>query len=186
MAPVSRLVKPRVGYTDLCNQPEDGRRYEIYDGEVFVVPSPLPLHQVVADNITELLRRYAAERGGIAISSPLDIVFTEYDVLQPDVVFFSAARRHLVNLQEPIRHPPDLVVEVLSPSTESRDRGVKLQTYAHFSVAEYWIVDPLAPALEVLALGETGFEIAMKATGGEQVASARLPGLAFALSDVLP
>jgi Uma2 family endonuclease len=62
---------------------------------------------------------------------------------------------------------------------------MKLQTFAHFGVAEYWIVDPHAPALEVLALGLTGYALEMKATPGEQVGSARLPGLSFPLDDVL-
>lgn len=121
-------MKPRVGYTDLLHQPEDGRRYEIYDGEVFVVPSPLPLHQVVALNVVRLLDDYATSQGGIAIAAPLDIVFSEFNVVQPDVVFFSAGRRHLVKLREAIRDRPDLVVEILSPSTEASDRGRKLQT----------------------------------------------------------
>lgn len=85
MAPVPDL-KPRVGYTDLQQMPEDGRRYELYDGEVTVVPSPLPIHQIVADNLIVLLRRFAERQSGVAISSPLDIVFSEYDVLQPDIV----------------------------------------------------------------------------------------------------
>jgi Uma2 family endonuclease len=144
MARVGQVVKPRVSYTDLLHQPEDGRRYEIYDGEVFVVPSPLPLHQIVADNIGRILHEYSTLHGGLAITAPLDIVFSEHNVLQPDLVFFSRGRRQLVKLDEVIRHAPDLVVEVLSPSTESTDRGRKLQTFARFGVREYWIVDPTA------------------------------------------
>jgi len=186
MAPVSRVVKPRVGYTDLLHQPEDGRRYEIYDGDVFVVPSPLPLHQVVSDSIARLLHEYARAHGGIAITAPLDIVLSEYDVLQPDVVFFSAARRHLVRLDEPIRRAPDLVVEVLSPSTESTDRGRKLHTFARFGVSEYWIVDPHAPSVEVLRLRSTGYVLDSKTVTSGTVKSARMPDLVFRLKDLVP
>ncbi|MCA1561106.1 MAG: Uma2 family endonuclease, partial [Acidobacteria bacterium] len=131
MAPVQEL-KPRVGYTDLLHAPDDGRRYELHDGEVIVIPSPLPIHQIVAQRILYVLREYAEKTGGMAIISPIDIVFSEYDVLQPDIVFFSAARSNVVNLRAPIRHPPDLVVEVLSPSTAVRDRGRKLHIFATY------------------------------------------------------
>jgi Uma2 family endonuclease len=186
MAPVDRVVKPRVGYTDLLHQPEDGRRYEIYDGEVFVVPSPLPLHQIVADNIAELLRGYAQAHGGIAITSPLDIVFSEYNVLQPDVVFFSAVRRHLVKLREVIRDHPDLVVEVLSPSTQATDRGRKLQAFARFGVPEYWIIDPDAPSIEILKLEAGAYVLVAKAAAEGKALSATLPDLEVPLPAIIP
>ena len=114
MAPV-KVVQPRVSYADLERAPEDGRRYEFCDGEVFVVPAPLPRHQVSSSSLLEVLRNYAARHGGFAVDSPIDIVFSDYDVLQPDVVFFRRERQHLIDLDSPIRHAPDLCVEVLSP-----------------------------------------------------------------------
>ena len=80
-----KAVRPRVSYADLERAPEDGRRYELYDGEVFVVPSPLPKHQVVALRIVEMLSAYVRRHGGFCVTSPIDIVFSDYDVLQPDV-----------------------------------------------------------------------------------------------------
>lgn len=186
MAPVGQVLRPRVSYTDLLHQPEDGRRYEIYDGEVFVVPSPLPIHQLVAANIDEHLRAYAKVHGGLSIISPIDIVFSDYDVLQPDVVFFSAARRHLVKLDEVIRHAPDLVLEVLSPSTETIDRGRKLQTFARFGVPEYWIVDPVALSIEVLVLSAGVYRLHGKTSADERAESATLPELTIPLNDVIP
>ena len=112
-----KVVQPRVSYADLERAPEDGRRYELYDGEVFVVPAPLPRHQVSQQLVLEVLRGYAAQHGGFVVTSPIDIVFSEHDVLQPDVVFFGPARAPLVDIRAPIRHAPDLCVEVLSPST---------------------------------------------------------------------
>ena len=91
MCPV-KAIHPRVSYADLEVAPEDGRRYELYDGELFVVPAPLPRHQVVAITIAEMLRTYAREHGGVAVASPIDIVFSDHDVLQHDVIYFSPER----------------------------------------------------------------------------------------------
>jgi len=91
-----------------------------------------------------------------------------------------------VKLDEPIRDAPDLVVEVLSPSTESTDRGRKLQTFARFGVPEYWIVDPRAPSVEVHRLATTGYDLHSKAILGGTVTSATLPDLTFQFDDILP
>ncbi len=183
MAPVEAL-KPRVGYTDLLRAPEDGRRYELYDGEVFVVPSPLPIHQLVVQNLVRLLEAYAAGHGGLALVSPLDIVFSEFDVLQPDVVFFRASRRHLVDLHAPTRSGPDLAVEVLSSSTAATDRGRKMQMLARYGVPEYWLVDPDSARLEILSLFEERYIVAETFSGTNIVHSPLLDGMTFEVDDI--
>lgn len=185
MCPV-KAVHPRVTYADLERAPEDGRRYELYDGEVFVVPAPLPKHQVVAATISEMLRKYARERGGFAVASPIDIVFSDYDVLQPDVIYFSPERAGLVDVNHVIRHAPDLCVEVLSPSTAVTDRGRKLQMFARYRVAEYWIVDPAAEAIEVYVLRPSGYELLLTASANVVVTSPTLPGHAFRARTMFP
>jgi Uma2 family endonuclease len=92
MAPVE-IVRPRLTFADLERMPDDGRRYELYDGEVVVVPSPLLFHQILLARLTDWLRRYCADQGGLCAYAPLDIVFSDYDVLQPDIVYFSPERR---------------------------------------------------------------------------------------------
>jgi Uma2 family endonuclease len=181
-----KAVRPRVSYADLERAPEDGRRYELYDGEVFVVPSPLPKHQVAAMTIVEMLRAYARDRGGFAVGSPIDIVFSEFDVLQPDVVYFSPDRAHLVDLNRVIRDAPDLCVEVLSPSTAATDRGKKMQMFARYGVREYWIVDPSAESIEIYELGSNSYELRTTATAAEDVSSAILPGLTFSAGSLFP
>lgn len=181
-----KLVKPRVSYTDLERAPEDGRRYELYDGEVFVVPSPLPRHQIVGLLLSQVLADYAKERGGLALISPIDIVFSEYDVVQPDVVFFQASRRHLVQLDAPIRHAPDLAIEVLSPSTAPMDRGKKMQMFARHSVSEYWIVDPIREVIEIYALVGDSYLLAQTVATTDQLRSALLPDLTFPTASIFP
>jgi Uma2 family endonuclease len=147
--PLVKAVDPRVSFAELQQWRDDGRRYELYDGEVIVVPAPIPRHQRVGSNVESLLREYERRTGGLMFHAPFDVVLTEYDVVQPDVVFFRAERRHLIDMMEATRVPPDLAVEVLSRSTERRDRGRKKDLLAKSGVPEYWIVDPIENVLEI-------------------------------------
>ena len=186
MAPMQD-VQPRFGYSDLLVMPEDGRRYEIHGGELVVVPSPLPCHQIATVELVTLLHDYGRKSGGIALVAPLDIVFNEYDVVQPDVVFFRAERRHLVQPYSVTRVAPDIAVEVLSPSTAAADRGRKMRMFLRYGVPEYWIVDPVRLQIEVHVLDEEGsYRRAQLATAGDTVRSILLPDLAFAADGIFP
>lgn len=185
MCPV-KTVRPRVSYADLERAPEDGRRYELYDGEVFVVPAPLLRHQIVQHRLADMLYRHAVAQGGVAAGSPLDIVFSDYDVLQPDVVYFSPDRAHLLDLDRVIGHPPDLCVEVLSPSTAATDRGKKMQMFARYGVPEYWIVDPVAESIEIYELGAAGYDLTLTAKGTDAISPSATPGLTFTAGSLFP
>ena len=176
-----KAVDPRVTYAELEQWPDDGRRYELHGGAVIVVPTPLPIHQLVVLRLTEILGQHARVTGGLALFAPLDIVFSEYDVLQPDVVFFDAERHRRIDLQRPIRIVPSLVVEVLSRSTAVRDRDRKRHIFARYGVPEYWIIDPSARTLEVLRNSGRDFELASACEGERNVEAATLPGLSFQL-----
>lgn len=170
-------VRPRVSYTDLCQQPDDGRRYELYDGEVFVVPSPLPLHQIVAMNIADWLRHHPRTRDGFLAVAPLDIVLSDYNVVQPDVLYFEFNRLTDLSARSVIRVPPDLAVEVISAATESNDRGRKMRLLARFRVPEYWLVDPIAQRIEVHSLDAEQYRLAQVAEGDEGIESPLLGSL---------
>ena len=178
MAGVS-AVDPRVSFAELCQWPDDGRRYELYDGEVIVVPAPIPRHQLVAIRIGRLLLEYAEASGSLALISPIDIAFTEHDVLQPDVVLFRRERRSQIDMMKVIRIAPDLAVEVVSPATEGRGRGRKMQMFARFGVGEYWIVDPVRNVLEIHELNERTYQLAVTCDETALVSSPSLPGLSF-------
>src|SRR5262245_4427670 len=167
----------RVSYADLETWPDDGRRYELYDGEVFVVPSPLPIHQIAAARLHLLLHDYIHERGGIVLFAPLDIVLTDYDVVQPDLLVFGSARVHLLNPKKVTREPPDLAVEILSPATARNDRGRKMQLLARHGVKEYWLLDADVPKLEVYGLVEHGFEMVATVDGADVAHSRLFPDL---------
>jgi Uma2 family endonuclease len=185
MAPVN-MLKPRVGYADLVNALEDGRRYELYDGEVLVVASPMPLHQLVSRRLAALFESLVAAHGGTFLTAPIDIVFSEYDVLMPDLVFFVHDRKHLVQLNAPIRDAPDLTVEILSPSSAATERGRKMQMFARYGVREYWIIDPVEERLEIHTLTPGGYELAQVATGLFPIRSPLMPDLDAPVQSLFP
>ena len=178
MAPMQD-ARPRVGYADLVAMPDDGRRYEIHGGQLVMVPSPLLRHQIAAAEIVTLLRDYGKAAGGVAVTAPFDIVFDEYDVLQPDVVFFRAERVHLLDPNAVTRVSPDIVVEVLSPSTARLDRGRRMQIFARYRVPECWIVDPVERQVELHALADGVYRLAQAASDEDAVRSVLLPDLTF-------
>jgi len=143
-------------YEDYCLLPED-KRVELIGGDFYLVPSPSVIHQRVAARIVDVLRSFVAGRKlGEVFYAPLDVVLTPYDVVQPDIMFISNDRTHLVT-EENIQGPPDLIVEILSPSTSARDRTIKKKLYARSGVRELWLVNTAAQVIEVFDL-ETGEE----------------------------
>jgi Uma2 family endonuclease len=172
-----RGVNRKVGFSDLQHLPDDGPRYELYDGEVYMVPAPIPRHQRVVRHILVALHEYATAHGGEVLDSPIDVVFSEYDVLQPDLLFFTASRQHFIQPDQAIRVPPDLAVEVLSPATAHHDRGRKLATYDRYGVAEYWIVDPVSRRVDVYRRQDSAQLKADTATVEDILRSPLLPGL---------
>jgi Uma2 family endonuclease len=149
-------VKPRVSFADLQRMPDDGNRYELYDGELRVVPSPLPIHQRVVQRLLIALVDCSRTIGGEAFHAPFDIVLSEFDVVQPDIIYFGSAAAGRIRLREHVRFRPDLAIEVLSPSTARIDRGRKRELLARYGVPEYWIVDPDARQIDIWVL--TGAE----------------------------
>ena len=150
-------VKPPVSFADLQRMPDDGHRYELYDGEPWVVPAPLPIHQIVAARLYSALLENVRQRGGAVFFAPLDIVLSEYNVVQPDVVYFGPGTTARLDPFEYIRFPPDAAFEVLSPSTARNDRGRKRKLMERFGVREYWVLDPRGRSIEVSRLNRGGY-----------------------------
>ena len=177
---------PRVSFADLERWPEDGRRYELYDGEVYVVPSPILLHQVVSARLYLALEEYTRAHGGVVLYAPLDIVLTDFDVVQPDLLLFTRDRQHLLHPRVVTRHAPDLAIEILSQSTAGNDRGRKMELLARHHVREYWLVDPRAVSIEVYRLASDGFELASTGAGADPVQSPLLQELTLVPCDLVP
>ena len=181
-----KALRPRVSYADLERAPEDGHRYELYDGEVFVVPAPNLRHQITAQAILQVFEDFAASQGGLVIIAPMDVIFSDYDVVQPDVLFVQASRAHLMSLTDRVRHPPDIVVEVLSRRTAATDRGKKMQMFVRYGVPEYWIADPDARSIEVHGLRGEAYELRQLAEADAVVHSIGLSNLSFPATRAFP
>jgi Uma2 family endonuclease len=145
-------------YDDYAALPEDGRRYELYEGELIVTPAPRPRHQSVIGNLHLLMAEHVRQHGlGEVYLSPIDVILSRVTVLQPDLVYLDAARLGIVT-ERAIEGAPTLVVEVLSPSTDARDRSVKQALYARHGVPYSRIVDPDARTVQALRLVGESYE----------------------------
>lgn len=148
----------RFTYADYKNLPEESH-YEILDGELIMSPSPTQEHQRVLFRLARILAEFVESRGlGEVFVAPFDVVLSETDVVQPDVIFVSKARSPILT-KKAVMGAPDLVAEVLSPGTADRDRTVKAKLYARAGVRELWLADPESKTLQVLELGPVGFEL---------------------------
>ena len=179
------MVKPRIKYTvaDYMTTP-DGKRYQLLDGDLILAPSPTDRHQAIIGTLFFLLYQYNLETGsGYVRMAPLDVHLSEYDLTQPDILFVSNDRASIITATS-IQGAPDLVVEILSPSTERYDRGYKRTMYARNGVREYWLVDPVAETVELLTEGEEGFVTEFLYQRDQILASPLLPGLSINLNRV--
>jgi Uma2 family endonuclease len=181
-----QAASPRVSYADLEKWPDDGRRYELYDGEVYVIPSPLPVHQIAAARLYDLLHEYCRAQDGIVLFAPVDIVLTDCDVVQPNLLTFRADRVDMLKPRQVTRQPPDLAVEILSPSTARNDRGRKMALLARHGVKEFWLVDPDAVQVEIYRLEGSAFVLASAASGSDTAQSHLFHGLQVRPSQLAP
>ena len=178
-------TKPRVKLTvaDYEETPE-GVRCQLLDGELILAAAPADKHQRVSGSLFLALHPFISGRNlGIIRYAPVDVVLSDHDVVQPDLLFVSNDRdaiRTPANLQG----APDLAVEVLSPSTEGYDRGYKRELYARHGVREYWLVDPDLETIEVLTPGNGGFIRYALYGGRDTLTSPLLPGLAVELAAI--
>ncbi|MCY2984413.1 MAG: Uma2 family endonuclease [Planctomycetota bacterium] len=135
-------TKTNLTYADYVAIPDDGCRHEIIDGDHFVNPAPNLYHQHVSRHLQlQLLHHIELAGLGVVINAPVDLQLGEHDIVQPDLVFVSHARRWIMTPSR-IKGIPDLVVEILSPSNSEHDTKLKRSLYESFGVPEYWIVFP--------------------------------------------
>jgi Uma2 family endonuclease len=185
---------PPMTYQDLLRLPEDLLRHELIDGEHYVSPAPALQHQRIVLNLGRILSTFVrARRCGEVLIAPVDVLFSQRDVVEPDVLYVAAA--HADRLRERyVAGAPDLVIEVLSPASRGVDRIRKRRLYEAHGVAEFWIVDPAAQTIGIhrgeapQASGPPGIRMARHAVlalaRGDAVETPLLPDLRLPLADV--
>ena len=139
----------KLTYEDYCAAPADNR-YELLDGELIMVPAPNLKHQQVQVRLGQCLWRFIRDHKlGEMFYAPCDVVLSDNDIVQPDLLFVSREREHLLSGGKNVQGAPDLVVEILSPSSAEQDRGKKRALYGKHGVTEYWLVDPIAETVSI-------------------------------------
>ena len=180
---IMRRARIRFTYNDYLLLPED-KRYEILDGELYVVAAPNTKHQKVSLNLVVALFQHVKASGlGQILEAPCDVVLSAENVVQPDILFIRKERLGIIG-ELNLQGAPDIAIEILSEATRRKDLEVKRKIYAGFGVPEYWIVDPEADTVEVLVWSELGYVAAGVFRKPDRLSSPLLPDLKLPLSDI--
>ncbi len=180
-------VKPNPTYEDYLNIPGDDR-YELIDGELILVGSPNEAHQNTDASLGARMYFFVEDRDlGRVYHAPFDVLLTDPDgsvnVVQPDLIFVSKEREGIITPAN-IQGAPDLLVEILSPSTRRLDMTAKLELYARHGVREYWIADPVARTVAVMLLRDGEYETVGKYGVKDTLVSPTLQGLSVSLDRI--
>lgn len=179
-------VKEKSTVKDYKLLPE-GAPYQLIEGELVMSPSPTTQHQIISANLFKKISAFIDEKkAGLLLYSPVDIYLDDENVFQPDLVFVSQQRRDIIK-DDGLHGAPDVVIEILSPSTAYYDMKKKFKIYEKFGVKEYWIVDPEMKNIQLFSLSEQGkYLMSIDVTGQGAVASGVLKGFEIVLDDVFP
>jgi Uma2 family endonuclease len=190
MAGTDRTHSPRavkLTYDDFLLFPDDGNRHELIDGEHYVTPSPNPRHQRILRELSLAIGNYLRTNPiGEVFFAPLDVVMSEHDVVEPDLLYLSRERAAQVLVPENVRGAPELVVEVGSKGTRKRDETTKRALYERAGVTEYWVVDPEIDVVRVYRKGPDAFErpVELRREAGDTLTTVLLPGLEISLAEI--
>jgi len=173
-------------YEDFLLFPDDGKRHELLDGDHLMSPAPRTKHQSISHHLSRLIGNFLEQAGrGSIFSAPTDVVLSDFDVVEPDLVYVSGARDAIIT-EKNIQGVPDLVVEILSESSRKTDEIIKRDIYERCGVSEYWIVDPELETVKVYRLVE-GRYVRVSEFSREAdpvLTSPQFPGLSIPLNKV--
>ena len=177
------ITAAKLTYQD-CLDMDGDERFELIDGELIMVGSPNEAHQMALGALGTRMYVFSDDRElGKVFFAPFDVLLSDTDVVQPDILFVSNERAH-IRTPANIRGAPDLVVEILSPSSASRDWGEKFALYSEHGVEEYWIVDPMNRVAWLMLLRRGVLEIAGTYGIGDTVSSTVLAGFSVKVDDI--
>ncbi len=173
-------------YADYLKLPDDGKRYEILEGSLIEMPSPIGIHQLILSKLTFFITSWVLKHSlGFCLVAPMDVVLENVtSVVQPDLLFIANDQKQIFDKEGAVKGSPRLLVEILSPSIARYDRADKLAVYEQAGVKEYWIINPKTRSLEVYYLEATEYAQVGEFTGDEKPESPVLGQLEFALSEL--
>lgn len=164
----------------------EGTACQIITGELVMSPAPIPLHQTVILELSILMALFAKQQNaGRVFVSPIDVRLDNRNIFQPDILFIGTEKLTLVG-ERMIEGPPDLIVEVLSPSSAYHDLRTKFRVYEQSGVQEYWIVDPERRSVEIFTNSGSKFQLRQEVEGKGTAQSVLLPGLSVDLATIFP
>jgi Uma2 family endonuclease len=180
--PKSPDVLPgKLDYDDFWSLPDDGNRYEIIDGKLYVTPAPAMRHQLVSARLLIILHQHViSARIGFVFHAPTAVILGPHRQVQPDLLFISRERTKLVKSKE-VDGAPDLAVEIVSPSSKKTDRVVKSAAYADSGIPWYWIVDPDERTIEEYQLENGQYRLTRKWEDADVFEPTLFPGLTLPL-----
>ena len=177
------MVTTRLTYQDYADL-EGDERYELLDGRLVPVPSRNTAHKTVSIRLMTEMYFFVEENGlGRLYPAPFDVLFTDFDVVQPDLLLICDNRKHIIT-PDNVQGAPDMVVEILSPATSRMDWHDKRELYALHGVREYWIVDPTHRIVSVLQLRDGVLEITQTCTEGDAAESTVLEAFSISLGEL--
>jgi Uma2 family endonuclease len=183
--PVRSGVK--LTYDDFVLFPDDGKRHELIDGEHYVTPSPNIRHQRISGNLHLLIGTWLEEHPtGQLFYALLDVVFSNVDVVEPDLLYMSNERAAQVMTSLHVKGVPELVIEIASPGTRKRDETIKRRLYERFGVTEYWVVDPDLDLIRIYRRNGEHFDRAAELSRerGDELTTPMLQGLELPLERI--
>ena len=175
--------KKKYTYQDYCQLPDEVRA-EILDGELLMSPSPFRKHQSISREIEFRLCQWVKTHPlGEVYNAPFDVVLSQYDIVQPDLLYISYERKSILT-EANVQGAPDLVIEILSSGDKKRDTVKKKAIYEKYGVKEYWIVDPDTETISVFILEGDNFQEKGIYKRNQVLESPLLPGFSLVLEDV--
>lgn len=182
----ARASTRKLTYQDFVHFPDDGQRHELIDGEHCVTPSPNTRHQDLSLRLTLALGIHlAAHPGGRLFYAPYDCVFSDFDVVEPDLLWIAADQLDIIT-DKHVRGVPALLVEILSPGTRKVDERTKRDLYGRVGAREYWVVDPSVNRIGIHRRNEQGglaLALDLRAEAGDTLTTPLLPGFSLSLTD---
>ncbi|HHY73305.1 MAG TPA: Uma2 family endonuclease [Bacillus bacterium] len=163
---------------------DDGNRYELAAGQLQLMsPAPTVTHQMISFELQKIITQ-TCEENYIILYAPVDVILSSNEVRQPDIVLVHRSRLDIIK-KRGVEGAPDLVVEILSPSTLKRDKIDKLKVYSYYGIPEYWIVDPCTGVLEQFILADGRYELINIFQEDEIVTSPAISCASFTMADII-